>query len=96
MRVFYVSIIGMIVLLIGCSSADSKYSGWESVKIEQVPSSSQCEYVSQQVCYPWNAHEGCANFHKKKAAQDNANTVVIDRTNSTGDGGILANYYLCK
>lgn len=92
MRLLKIYTMGLAVLLTGCAS---KYDGWEQVRIEKNVGP-QCEYTTQQVCYPISAHEGCANFHKKKAAQNSANTVVIDHSNSIGDNGIVADYYFCE
>lgn len=98
---------GLCIQLIGCASW--RYPNWEYVRVEDKVPSTACVYKIQEACsQPANK---CLNWHKQRATQFNADTVVISKESSqnsyassfwTGQikGGdntsTLAEYYYCN
>jgi hypothetical protein len=72
-----------LLIALGCA----KYPGWEYVRVEPIPPSTECVYKVQESC-PSRAPEGCLNWYKKRATRFQANTIVV-----TGD--YLAEYFAC-
>ena len=76
-----------VIALVGCT--DTKYPNWAHVRIEKSVPTEKCVYAVQESCPPL-AFEGCLNWYKKRATKFDANTVVIDTSDSR-----IANYYNC-
>ena len=77
-----------LLLLVGCS-VNSRYPGWQHVRIESAISVDQCEYRVQEACPEVSALEGCYNWYKKRATRFKANTVKLTKPG-------LAEYYFCQ
>lgn len=86
----------LLLLVLASCAADTRYPGWQNVRIVKDKPSEDCLYVAQEACYERNAIEGCLNYFKKRAIRLNANIVMLVKPSNLLDGSSLADYYSCK